>query len=104
MSHGFARLLRAGDDEGFFVAYPKYGGVAVEESLLTEQLLPWALYLIGKYFGEGKRVVFYEAQHTPESGLPAGKVETEPFAMLKCLTAAARPGASAMPYFGLQLD
>jgi hypothetical protein len=77
--------------------------VVVEESLLTEQLLPWALYLIRKYFGEGKRVTFYQAQHTPESGLPAGRVETESFAMLKCLTTAAQPGASAMPYFGLPL-
>jgi GNAT superfamily N-acetyltransferase len=104
MSHGFARFLRAGDDEGFFVAYPKYGGVVVEESMLTEQLLPYALYLIRKYFGEGKRVIFYQAQHTPESSLPAGRVEMESFAMLKCLTATACPDASAMPYFGLPLD
>jgi hypothetical protein len=104
MSRGFARLLRAGADEGFFVAYPRYGSVVVEESMLTEQLLPYALYLVRKYFGEGKQVIFYQAQHAPESGLPAGRVETEPFAMLKCLTPAARPGASAMPYFGLPLD
>jgi GNAT superfamily N-acetyltransferase len=104
MSHGFARLLRTGDEEGFFVAYPKYGWVVVEESMLTEQLLPCAVYLIKKYFGEDRQVVFYQAQHVPESSLPAGKVETEPFAMLKCLTPAAQPGASAMPYFGLPLD
>jgi GNAT superfamily N-acetyltransferase len=104
MSHGFARLLRAGDDEGFFLAYPKYGWIVVEESSLTPQLLPWALYLIRKYFGDDRRVVFYQAQHTPASALPAGKVETGPLAMLKCLTPDAQPAPSAMPYFGLPLD
>jgi ribosomal protein S18 acetylase RimI-like enzyme len=104
MSCGFARLFRAGADEGFFVAYPKYGGVVVEESWLTERLLPYALYLIKQYFGHDKRVTFYQAPCTPAGDWSAGRGETTPFAMLKCLTAAACPSATAAPYFGLPLD
>jgi ribosomal protein S18 acetylase RimI-like enzyme len=104
MSCGFARLFRAGADEGFFVAYPKYGGVVVEESRLTERLLPYALYLIRQYFGHNKRVTFYQAPCTPAGDWSAGRGETAPFAMLKCLTAAACPSVTAAPYFGLPLD
>ena len=101
---GIARHLRAGTEEGFFVAYPKLGGVVVKESVLTEQLLPYALCLIRQYFKYSKHVVFYQAQCTPPGDWSAGGGETAPFAMLKCLTAAACPDNSAMPYFGLPLD
>jgi predicted N-acetyltransferase YhbS len=101
---GFTRLLRADTEEGFFMAYPKYGGVVIKESMLTERLFPYALQLIRKYFEHAKHVYFYLPQHAIPGNLPAGDGETEPFAMLKCLIPAAQPAAAAIPYFGLALD
>ena len=101
---GFTRLLRSGADEGFFMAYPKYGGVVVKESMLTEQLFPYALQLIRKYFERARHVYFYLPQHIIPGNWAPGNSETEAFAMLKCLTPAAQPAATAMPYLGLALD
>ncbi|MDR3184268.1 MAG: GNAT family N-acetyltransferase [Prevotellaceae bacterium] len=103
-SGGIMRLLRDGAGEGFFVAYPKYGGVVVKESMLTGQLLPYALHIIKQYFGHSRRVTFYQSLHTPPGDWTAGCGEAESFAMLKCLTPAATPAATAIPYFGLPLD
>jgi ribosomal protein S18 acetylase RimI-like enzyme len=103
-SGGIMRLLRDDAGEGFFVACPKYGGVVVKESMLTGQLLPYALHIIKQYFGYNKRVTFYQSLYTPPGDWTAGCGEVETFAMLKCLTPAAAPAIAAIPYFGLPLD
>lgn len=101
---GFTRFLHSDTEEGFFMAYPKYGGVVVKESMLTERLFPYALQLIRKYFEHARHVCFYLPQHATPANWPAGDGETSPFAMLKCLTPAAQPAADATPYLGLALD
>jgi hypothetical protein len=104
LCRGMAWHLRSDTEEGFFVAAPRYGAVAVSESMLTEQLLPYALQLIKRYFTHTNRIYFYQSQRAPAGDWTTGRGDAEPFAMLKCLTPAAQPAASAMPYFGLALD
>ena len=101
---GFTRLLRSDAGEGFFVAYPKYGGVVVKESMFTEQLFPYALQLIRKYFEPARHVYFHLPQHVTPGLWAPGDGETAPFAMLKCLTPDAQPAPAAMPYLGMVLD
>jgi ribosomal protein S18 acetylase RimI-like enzyme len=103
-SGGMARLLHVGADEGFFVAYPHCGGVVVKESLLSKQLLPYAIHRLRLFFGEAKRIYFHQSLRAPEGDWTAVHGDTEHVAMLTCLTPAADPPGDALPSFGLPLD
>jgi GNAT superfamily N-acetyltransferase len=94
---GMARLLRDGNGEGFFAAYPDRGAVVLKESWLTPRMKACAASLLQRHFGYGAHIAAYQP-----AALSAKAAE--PFAMLKCLAPEALPAAAATPYFGLALD